>query len=151
MYLTSWYDQSCTNIEPHSVLIHEAMPSTSPTREIISEIGSRHIFLEMLKANPGHIIIKLGATWCGPCKRIEDDVHKFFLQCPSNVLCCDIDVDESFDLYAFLKTKRMVDGVPMVLVYSKGNETFIPDESHVGGDVAVFDAFASAMLHKFSK
>ena len=122
-----------------------------PEREIITEIESRHMFLEMIKNNPGHIVIKLGATWCGPCKRIESNVNEFFLKCPPNVLCGDIDIDESFDMYAFLKAKRMVDGVPSVLVYSKGNESFIPDEIHSGGDPVKFEAFASAMLYKFSK
>jgi hypothetical protein len=45
----------------------------------------------------------------------------------------------------------MVDGVPSILVYSRGNESFIPDEIHSGGDPVKFDAFSSAMLHKFGK
>ena len=120
-----------------------------PEREILTGIESRHSLMDLLKNNPGHIVIKLGATWCGPCKRIESNVNEFFLKCPPNVLCGDIDIDESFDMYAFLKAKRMVDGVPSILVYSRGNESFIPDEIHSGGDAVKFNAFASAMLRKF--
>ncbi len=108
--------------------------------------------MDMLKVNPGHIVIKFGADWCGPCKRIHDNVQAFFAQCPQPaVVCFDIDIDESFDVYAYLKAKKMVNGIPAVLVYSKGNESFIPDDMHTGGDPAVFDAFASAMLAKFRK
>jgi len=122
-----------------------------PEKEIVTSIDSRHILMELIKQNPGHIVIKLGADWCGPCKRIEKNVKDFFLNCPPNVLCCDIDIDESFDMYAYLKSKRMVDGVPTVLVYSNGNSSFIPDHIHSGGDVVGFESFASAMLRNFSK
>jgi len=124
---------------------------TTPTRDIVTHIESRHILMELIKQNPGHIVIKLGADWCGPCKRIEQNVKEFFSRCPLNVVCCNIDIDESFDIYAYLKSKRMVDGVPTVLVYSKGNTSFIPDHIHSGGDVVGFESFASAMLRNFSK
>ena len=122
-----------------------------PGREIITNLDSREVLMELIKQNPGHIVIKLGADWCGPCKRIEEHVKYFFLQCPQHVICCDIDIDESFDIYAYLKSKRMVDGVPTVLVYSRGNESFIPDHIHSGGDPVSFESFASAMLTNFSK
>ena len=122
-----------------------------PEREVITSIESRHVLMELIKQNPGHIVIKLGASWCGPCKRIEKNVNDFFIKCPPNIICCDIDIDNNFDMYAFLKTKRMVDGVPTVLVYSKGNDSFIPDHLHSGGDVIGFESFASAMLRNFSK
>ena len=121
------------------------------TREIVTSFESREVFMDMIKVNPGHIVVKLGATWCPPCKRIESAVHNFFIRCPDNVVCCDIDVDGSSDMYAFLKAKKMVNGIPAVLVYSKGNDSFIPDDSHMGGDVKIFGAFASAMLAKFNK
>ena len=120
-------------------------------REVITSIDSRNVLMELIKNNPGHIVIKLGADWCGPCKRIEEHVNKFFSKCPRNVVCCDIDIDESFDIYAYLKSKRMVDGVPTILVYSSGNESFIPDHIHSGGDQVSFESFASAMLSNFSK
>ena len=39
-------------------------------KEIISSFESRDEFLNLLKVNPGLIIVKLGATWCGPCKKM---------------------------------------------------------------------------------
>ena len=115
-------------------------------------IESRQFFMDMLKKNPGYIVIKLGADWCMPCKHIHNHVHEFFSLCPQdNVICFDLNVDECGDVYSFLKSKKMVNGIPAILVYEKGNESFIPDDMHIGGDVNAFSVFASAMLVKFLK
>ena len=82
------------------------------SKQVISEIANRDAFFLLLQNNPGLIIIKLGATWCGPCKVIEKPVHGFFASSPPEVVCADIDVDKSFDFYSFLKSKKMVNGIP---------------------------------------
>lgn len=104
------------------------------SKEIISEIQNRNAFLHLLKNNPGLIILKLGASWCGPCKLIEKPVHGFFASSPPEVVCGDIDVDQSFDFYAFLKAKKMVNGIPVILCYKKGNNSYIPDDSVTGAN-----------------
>ena len=111
------------------------------SKEVISEIPNRSTFFHLLKHNPGLIIIKLGAEWCGPCKLIKNVVHGFFASSPSEVVCADIDVDQSMDFYSFLKSKKMVNGIPVLLCYKKGNETFIPDDSITGADAVQLDAF----------
>ena len=111
------------------------------SKEIISEISSRDAFLHLLTNNPGLIIIKLGADWCGPCQKIKHVVHGFFATSPPEVVCADIDVDESFDFYAFLKSKKMVNGIPVLLCYKKGSHTFVPDDSVTGTDPQELDAF----------
>ena len=110
-------------------------------RDIISYIPNRDIFMELLTKNPGLIVIKFGAKWCGPCKRIKNVVYGFFASSPDDVLCCDIDVDESTDIYSFLKSKKMVNGIPVILCYKKGNTSFIPDDSVVGADPSELDRF----------
>ena len=110
-------------------------------RDIISYIPNRDIFMELLTKNPGLIIIKFGAKWCGPCKRIKNVVHGFFASSPDDVLCCDIDVDEYTDLYSFLKSKKMVNGIPVMLCYKRRNTSFIPDDSVVGADPNELDRF----------
>lgn len=110
-------------------------------RDIISYIPNRNIFMELLAKNPGLIIIKFGAKWCGPCKRIKNVVHGFFASSPDDVLCCDIDVDESTDVYSFLKSKKMVSGIPVILCYKKNNISFIPDDSVVGAVPDELDRF----------
>jgi transcriptional regulator with XRE-family HTH domain len=75
------------------------------------------------------------------CKKIAHIVEAFFASSPPNVICADIDVDESFDLYAYLKQKKMVNGVPVLLMYKKGNVSFAPDDSVTGADPVQLDAF----------
>ena len=110
-------------------------------KQVISVFENRKEFLKLLQVNPGLVIVKLGATWCGPCKQIAPVVHGFFASSPNDVICADIDVDESFDLYAYFKSKKMVNGIPVILCYKKGNTTFIPDDSVTGGEPGALDAF----------
>ncbi len=110
-------------------------------KKIISGFDTREDFFNLLKVNPGLVIIKFGATWCGPCKKIKHVVDAFFATSPDNVICADVDVDESFDLYGFFKSKKMVNGIPVMLCYVKGNETFIPDDSVTGIDPTALDSF----------
>lgn len=111
------------------------------TKQIVSEIADRNAFMTLLQHNPGIIVIKLGAEWCGPCKTIKSAVHGFFASSPPEVVCADIDVDQCFDLYSFLKSKKMVNGIPALLCYKKGNSTYIPDDMITGSD--------SQQLHQF--
>ena len=115
--------------------------SESPQKIVITQFKSRHEFLRLLENNPGLIIIKLGATWCGPCKRIKPVLDGFFAGSPDNVLCCDIDVDECADLYSYFKSKKMVNGIPVILLYKRGNTSYIPDDSITGSDPVQLDKF----------
>jgi thioredoxin-like negative regulator of GroEL len=114
------------------------------TKHVITEIETRDKFFAILKSmNPGLFIIKLGASWCGPCKQIAPVIDGFFATSPPNVLCADIDVDQCFNLYSFLKSKQMVNGIPAILCYHKGNENYIPNDIVTGAD--------PKELHKFFK
>ena len=104
------------------------------SKQIISEIANREAFFTLLQHNTGLIVIKLGAIWCPPCKTIKPAVHGFFASSPPEVICADIDVDVSFDFYSFLKSKKMVNGIPVLLCYKKGNSTYIPDDMITGSD-----------------
>lgn len=111
------------------------------SKVIISKFDSRQDFFNLLTNNPGLVILKLGAEWCGPCKKIAPILEAFFLTSPDTVVCADIDVDESFDLYAYLKNKKMVNGIPVIMCYKKGNTSFIPDDTITGADPVQLDAF----------
>ena len=104
------------------------------SKQVISEIANREAFFHLLEHNPGLIVIKLTANWCPPCSKIKPAVHGFFASSPPEVVCADIDVDKSFDFYSFLKSKKMVNGIPVLLCYKKGNATYIPDDSITGAD-----------------
>ena len=111
------------------------------SKEIISNFESREDFIKLLRVNPGLVIVKLGATWCGPCKQIKPVVDAFFASSPKNVICADIDVDENVDLYSFLKSKKMVNGIPVMMCYIKGNITFASNDAVTGSDPVALDAF----------
>ena len=112
------------------------------SKHVISSIETRDKFLGVLKEmNPGIFILKLGAKWCGPCKKIAPIVDAFFGSSPNTVLCADIDVDECFNLYSFLKSKRMVNGIPALLCYAKGNIGYTPNHMISGGDPESLHSF----------
>jgi thioredoxin 1 len=110
-------------------------------KTIITYFENRNNFKSLLDKNPGLVILKMGAEWCGPCKKIKPILDAFFVSSPDNVICCDIDIDESFDLYAYFKSKKMVNGVPVILLYKKGNISFVPDDSVTGADPVELDKF----------
>jgi len=93
-------------------------------------------FQILLQENPGIVIIKLGAEWCGPCKKIEHPVTEWMKRMPrETVQCILLDIDESFEIYATLKQKKMVNGIPAILAYYQGNVSIIPDDMVVGADL----------------
>jgi thiol-disulfide isomerase/thioredoxin len=126
--------------------IYQEMPST---RQIITEISGLADFKSILESNPGVFIVKLGAEWCGPCKKIEPLVHDLISKLPTDkIQCAIIDVDESFEIYAFLKTKKMVNGIPAILSYYKGNTHYVPDDIVIGADQnEVLNLFNRAITH----
>jgi thiol-disulfide isomerase/thioredoxin len=99
-------------------------------------------FQTLLQNNPGVIIIKLGAEWCGPCKKIEHPVTEWMKRMPRETIQCIIlDIDESFEIYATLKQKKMVNGIPAILAYYQGNVSVIPDDIVVGADLPQIKLF----------
>lgn len=97
---------------------------------LLTEIKSRNDYMELIHSNPGLFIVKFGAEWCAPCKKIENEVMDAFNKMPDNVQCAVVDIDNNFDVYAFLKTKKMFAGIPAILCYHKDNDSYIPDEIH---------------------
>ena len=67
---------------------------------------------------------------------------------PENVLCILLDVDECFELYAFLKTKKMLNGIPAILSYDQGNVNYIPSDSVIGADVDQVNLFFERCMAK---
>uniref|UniRef100_A0A6C0DU64 Thioredoxin domain-containing protein n=1 Tax=viral metagenome TaxID=1070528 RepID=A0A6C0DU64_9ZZZZ len=101
---------------------------------LLTEIRDRTQFSQLLETNPGKIIIKFGAEWCAPCKLIEKQVFEWIDKMPETIQCIVVDIDESFDVYAFLKTKKMLNGIPAILCYNQGNTSYIPDDAVIGAD-----------------
>jgi len=119
-----------------------------PPLPIIYQIKTLDDFSNLLKQNPGLIFIKFGAEWCGPCKEIAPLIDHAFSQMPETVQCCIIDIDDSVQLYGFLKTKKMVNGIPVVLCYYKGNTNYIPDDIQIGSDFNEANAFFARCMEQ---
>ena len=113
---------------------------------IITSVPDLDTFKTIMEKNPGLLIIKLGAVWCGPCQIIKQEVEEMFEMMPSNVQCLSIDIDENIDLYSFLKKKRVVNGVPAILCYKRGNLSNIPDDYVIGANKEKLKAFSDRCI-----
>jgi thiol-disulfide isomerase/thioredoxin len=113
-------------------------------REIITELSIEN--LQKLQAEMGkHIlVIKFGADWCGPCKKIAPIFYDFIEKSPTNIIFADINVDENIDLYMTLKKHKMVNGIPVFFAFygdEKRDKWFIPEDSVIGADEISVKAF----------
>lgn len=121
--------------------------SAEETSRVVEYTGGRDVFMQLLKMNPGVFIFKFGAEWCNPCKKIKNFVDKVSLVLPTNVMYIySVDVDECFDLYAYLKQKKMASGIPVMLAYKKGNYSYVPDASVTGTDETQLKHFFDTCL-----
>lgn len=116
-----------------------------PTIEGIESLAD---FRDLLENNPGQIIIKFGADWCKPCKQIEQQVLSWFKKMPDTVQTVLLDVDESFEVYAYMKSRKMVRGIPAILMYVKGNTNYVYDDSVAGSNSSEIDMFFQRCLNK---
>lgn len=73
-------------------------------------------------------ILKFQADWCKPCKSIGPFVHDLVeekiqhfnkMNVKNKFIFVEVDVDECFDLYAYLKKKKMINGIPAIFLYSR--------------------------------
>ena len=112
--------------------------------------GTRNDFTSLLEKNPGILIFKFTADWCGPCKKIKEYSYKKSNELPEHITILEVDVDECFDLYAFLKHKKMVNGIPVFLAYARGVME-APIASVTGAGIADIEAFfAACVTYKFT-
>ena len=102
---------------------------------------TRQEMADVLRENPGVIIMKFGAEWCGPCKKIEEFVKQNMELMPKEIRCIVIDIDEAFDAYAFLKSKKIVNGIPVCLAYYQDNIHYVPDNVVIGTNTEELKVF----------
>ena len=106
-----------------------------------TELQTRNDFSQKLKENKKMLVLKFGAEWCGPCKQIDPIVCAFMESSPENMDCYMFDVDDCFDLYAYMKSKKITQAIPTLLAYKSGNTTIAPDFIVVGSDTTKVQSF----------
>ena len=82
---------------------------------LVTEITNRTDFKHYI-LNKTNVIVKVSATWCGPCKRATPYFNKWFLNLSNKVNLVLIDADEGDDVCSALKIKS----VPMYFYYKNG-------------------------------
>jgi thiol-disulfide isomerase/thioredoxin len=124
------------------------MSESEVESRVVNFMGTREVFFELLKMNPGVFIFKFGAEWCKPCKSIKKYIDNVSLVLPisNTIYIYNVDVDDCFDLYAYLKQKKMVSGIPALLAYKKGNTYFVPDASISGTNESDLNHFFNTCL-----
>jgi thiol:disulfide interchange protein len=113
----------------------------STDKDIIVQFDDKNHFMNCLKENPGVIILQFTATWCKPCKEIKSYIESKFANCPNQIICCQLDVDENTDLYAFMKKNKQVNGIPALIAYFKGNISPYANASISGTNINSIDLF----------
>ena len=108
-------------------------------KTIVSYFETRDHFISLLEKNPGLVIIKMGATWCGPCKKIKPYVYDKLKTCPYPCYC--LDIDENMDIYKALRSKKQIQGVPTILAFKTENVSLIPDKCVTGAISTEIDYF----------
>jgi len=104
---------------------------------------SRNSFIEFIKNNNKKLYLKFTAEWCQPCKVIQPHISKHFETLSKNgAICLYVDIEEYFDVYVFLKSKKMISGIPTVFYYKPSNDcAYAPDNVFVGANDKEIDKF----------
>jgi thiol-disulfide isomerase/thioredoxin len=120
--------------------------------KIITELSVKDLIDLQKTMGAKIVVIKFSAQWCKPCKMIKP-TWDYWIQNnkQTNIIYCELDIDETMDLYIALKKFKMVNGIPALLMYQgnlRRDHWFVPDDSFVGGDVEGFKLFLNRCVLK---
>jgi thiol-disulfide isomerase/thioredoxin len=86
--------------------------------------------------------IKFGASWCKPCHMIAPTIKTLNEQVKKaniTINYFDLDIDQCIDLYSFMKQKKMIRGIPVIMCYKKSQyddkSFYAPCDSVTGASV----------------
>ena len=122
-------------------------------REVIIEMNQA-IFKEAMKdvEDKGKVlVIKFSASWCKPCQRCKPVCEEWFTKMPDNVILVELDIDEQIDIYATLKSRRMINGIPAILAWYPESEHdhdpwYVPDDIVNDSATNSIDAFFKRVI-----
>jgi thiol-disulfide isomerase/thioredoxin len=101
--------------------------------------------LSMLQSKRGWVVVYLSAPWCAPCKKAGPLIEARVAKLAESVVFLHLNVDTCADVYASLRAKKQVNGIPTLLAYKKNNHTLYADASCSGAEEANIDNFFSKL------
>lgn len=112
--------------------------------------------LKSLIQNNNVVVVKLGATWCGPCKAIKADFDSLAVRTIENlkqlgenrpsIVFLSIDIDDMCQDNGMKWGDHLnCSGVPMFLIFSRGKTK----NSFMGGDLNPVMDCIDECLHQF--
>jgi len=104
----------------------------------IKDIETRDDFKKLLKVGT-IIVVKAGADWCGPCKKVAPLVKDLLETMPKSVKMLVVDVDSDADLATFFDIKQ----VPTFISYVGKDKMDVFIGSNEKGVRAFFDKVAA--------
>ena len=102
---------------------------------------NRNDFQVILESKRDWVIVWFSATWCDPCKKVEPLITPWIERLPDKIAVLHLDYDTNCDVYAALRGKKQVRGIPVLLGYKPGNTTLYADVSCSGILEKDVDAF----------
>uniref|UniRef100_A0A6C0KFE2 Thioredoxin domain-containing protein n=1 Tax=viral metagenome TaxID=1070528 RepID=A0A6C0KFE2_9ZZZZ len=88
------------------------------------------------------VIVKVSATWCGPCKKVEPYITELYENTPKNIIMVELDGDDDDDTVAYLKIRKF----PTFISYVHGEKTDIYETSQPN---EIKEFFNKAIAHTF--
>ncbi len=74
---------------------------------------------ELIKNETRLLIVKLGATWCSPCKTLSKVLHNLDDDRKSKINIISLDIEEDMDTCSLFAP---VSGVPIMIFFKNGKE-----------------------------
>jgi thioredoxin-like negative regulator of GroEL len=89
---------------------------------ILNSPDNRDDFKKLIKKYEDYkVFVKFSAKWCGPCKKIENNVYKYFSKVKGKKLLILVDIDKQTDIGSYFKINRL----PTIITFKEGNRDHI--------------------------
>ena len=100
---------------------------------------NRQEFYKELDQNNSILIVFVTGSNCAPCERAKPLVEEKMKTVAYKLIRLDRDRDA--DIYAALRSKKQIKGVPTLLAFQAGNYTLIADLSVSGANPSAIEEF----------
>jgi thioredoxin 2 len=81
-------------------------------------VQSAQEFDELVRANPGPILVDFWASWCGPCRTVAPELEKVAHDHAGNVIVAKVNTEELPDVAG----RFGIRSIPTMIVFRNGKE-----------------------------